>query len=81
MKTLTVLFLAGVAYLAGGPAFAGRDETQMIQLRQAIEAKKAENLARAQQAQTGLAGPTGAPGNVGPATQSARAKRDPSVHP
>ena len=81
MKTLTVIFLGGMVLVAGSPAFAGRDETQMIQLRQAIEKKQAENLARAQQAQTGLAGATGVPGKVGPGTQPAKARRDPSAHP
>ena len=81
MKIFTVIVLTGMAFVAGSPAFAGRDESQMVQLRQATEKQKAENLARAQQAQTGLAGATGIPGKVGPGTQPARARRDPSAHP
>lgn len=81
MKTLTVIFLGGMVLVAGSPAFAGRDETQMIPLRQAMAAKQANQLAQAKQAQTGLAGPTGIPGKVGPEGQRTRPTRDPSAHP
>ena len=81
MKALIVVLLAGVTYAATGPVFAGRDESLMMPLRQAIEKKQAENLARAQQAQTGLAGPTGVPGKAGPGTEPVKARRDPTTHP
>lgn len=81
MKTLVIMFLTGVAFVAVTPAYAGRDESQMIMLQQAIVKKQAENLARAKEAQSGLAGPTGAPGKVGPGTQPANTRRDPTTHP
>jgi hypothetical protein len=81
MKTIMVILLAGMTYLAAAPAFAGRDQTQMMALQTAIEAKKAENLAQAQQARTGLAGPTGVAGKAGPGAQASRGKRDPTAHP
>lgn len=81
MKTLAVMFLTSMAFVAAIPVFAGRDESQMMLLRQAIEKQRVENLARAQQAQTGLAGPIGVPGKVGPGTQPVKARRDPTTHP
>lgn len=81
MKTLTAIFLTGVAFAVAIPAFAGRDESQMMLVRQAMEKKKAENLARAQQAPAGLAGAKGAKGKIGPGTQPTAAKRDPTTHP
>jgi hypothetical protein len=81
MKTIMVIFLAGMTYLAAAPAFAGRDQTQMMAVQAMIDAKKAENLAQARQAQTGLAGPTGIAGKVGPGAQASRGKRDPAAHP
>ena len=82
MKTFTAIVLAGLAFAVASPVFAGRDETQMMLIRQAMEKKKAENLAKARQEQAGLAGPAGVPGKVGPATQKPRAGRiDTSSHP
>jgi hypothetical protein len=82
MKTLIILLLVGVTYAVAAPAFAGRDQTQMMAIQAAMEKKKAENLARAQQEQAGLAGATGVPGKVGPGTQKPRAGRpEPSAHP
>lgn len=81
MKILTAILLTGAALAAATPAFAGRDESQMMLLQQAIAKQKAENLARAQQAQTGLAGPAGVPGKIGPGTQPVKATRDPTAHP
>lgn len=81
MKALTLIFLAGMVFVAGNPAFAGRDESQMMQLRSAIEAKKAEQLAQEKQKQQGLAGATGMPGKIGPAGQPTKPRRDPSAHP
>jgi len=82
MKALIILLLAGVTYVAAAPAFAGRDQIEIMSIQAAIEKKKAENLARAKQEQAGLAGATGVPGKVGPGTQKPRAGRpDPSAHP
>ena len=80
MKTLIAIFITGMAVVAVNPAFAGRDETQWSQLRQAMEAKKADQLAQATRTQAGVAGATGLPGKAGPGTQAPR--RDPaSNHP
>jgi hypothetical protein len=80
MKTLIVILLAGMTYVATAPAFAGRDETQMLSAQAAIAKKQADNRALAQQqAQRGLAGPAGVTGKTGPATKAPR--RDASAHP
>ena len=81
MKTFAAVILAGVAFAVASPVFAGRDESQMMLVWQAMEKKKAENLARATQEQAGLAGATGVPGKIGPGTQPAKARRDPTTHP
>lgn len=81
MRTFAAILITGAALVAATPAFAGRDESQMMLLQQAIVKQKAENLARAQQTQTGLAGPVGVPGKIGPGTQPAKASRDPTAHP
>jgi len=81
MKILAAILLTGMAVIAANPAFAGRDESQMMLVRQAMEKKKAENTAQAKQQQRGLAGATGVPGTVGPGTQPAKPKKDPSAHP
>jgi hypothetical protein len=71
MKTFAIILLAGLAFVAGSPAFAGRDGTQTMQ----------QQLAQAKKAQAGLAGAIGAPGKVGPQGQPATPRRDPSIHP
>lgn len=81
MKTVMAVLLTGAALVAITPAFAGRDESQMMQLQLAIAKQKADSLARAQQAQTGLAGPTGVTGKIGAGTRSPAARRDPTSHP
>ena len=81
MNILAAILISGATLVAMSPAFAGRDESQMMLVRQAIEKKKAENLARAKQGQAGLAGATGVPGKIGPGAQPAAAKRDPTAHP
>lgn len=81
MKKFAVIFLAGVAFVSGGPAFAGRDETQMMQLQKVMKAKQAVQLAQAQKASAGLAGATGAPGKIEPEGQPTKPRRDPSAHP
>ena len=81
MKTIAAILLTGAVLVAANPAFAGRDESQMMLIQQAIAKRKAENLARAQQAQTGLAGPVGVPGKIGPGTQPVKPSRNPGAHP
>ena len=85
MKTLTVVLLTGMAVVASSGAFAGRDETQMMQHTQWVKAKQAEQVAQAtqqqQQQQQGLAGPTGVPGKIGPGTEKTKPARNPSNHP
>lgn len=78
MKALTAILLTGAALVVATPALAGRDESQMMLLQQAIAKQKAE---RVQQAQTGLAGPVGMTGKIGPGTQPVKARRDPTAHP
>jgi hypothetical protein len=84
MKTLTVVFLAGMAFVSSGSAFAGRDGTQIMQHDQWVKAKQAEQVTQATQQvqqQRGLAGPTGVPGKVGPGTKTTKPARNPSNHP
>ena len=82
MKTLMRFFIAGVAFAVVSPAFAGRDQTQIMEQQRVMKAKQAEQRALAEKAQAGLAGATGVPGKVGPGTQKPRAGRiDPSAHP
>jgi hypothetical protein len=82
MKTLMVILLAGVTYFAAAPTFAGRDQTQLMAVQAAIDAKKVENLAQANQARIiGLAGPVGPAGKVGPGAQGAKTTRNPAAHP
>ena len=81
MRTLTVVLLAGMAFVAGSPAFAGRDESQIMQQQRFMKAKQAEQLAQAKQKQQGLAGATGMPGKVGPGARVTGPRRDPSAHP
>jgi len=81
MKTLVVILLAGMTYVATAPAFAGRDETQMLAMQASIQKKQAANLAQAKQSRSGLAGPAGVAGNPGPGTQPRVADRLPGSHP
>jgi len=72
MKTSTTLLIAGVALALTGPAFAGRDQSQLVQQERAARAVQAQRLAQAQQGrqgQQGLAGATGVPGKAGPSGQ------------
>ena len=81
MKTLTTVLLASVAFAVASPAFAGRDEVQMMQHWKAVKAKQAEALAKANQERTGLAGPTGVAGKPGPGTAPKQVTRVPGSHP
>lgn len=71
---VSALIVTGLAFVAGSPAFADRDESQRMQ-------QQAEQLAQAKQQQRRLAGPVGVPGRIGPEGQPARFRRDPSNHP
>ena len=81
MKTLIVIIFTGMAFVAGNAAFAGRDESQMMQLRSAIAAKQAEQLAQQRQTQQVFAGAKGMQGKIGPAGQPTVPSRAPAVHP
>lgn len=82
MRTMTAMVLIGVAAVAGGsPAFAGRDESQMMQMRRAAEVVKAERLAQAEKERAGMAGSIGVPGKPGPGTRPAIPTRYPGTHP
>jgi hypothetical protein len=77
MKILAAVVLTGMAVSATSSAFAFRDESQSVLLARAIAAKKAA----ATQPRTGVAGPVGVPGRVGPATETNRNRKDPTAHP
>lgn len=82
MKMLIVIFLTGLALAMATPASAFRYEWQTIQIRQAMEKKRAENLARTKQGEARFEGRNGVRGKVGPGTYQPRAGRpDPSAHP
>jgi len=77
MKTSTTVLIAGIALALAGPAFAGRDQSQIVQQDRANRAVQVERLAQAQKAQQGLAGATGIPGKAGPSGQPTQGKRLP----
>lgn len=81
MKTLTAIFLGGMAIVAASPALAGRDLSQIMEHERMVKAKQAEQLAQGTQAQKGLAGATGVPGKLGPGAQAGGPRRDPTAHP
>lgn len=81
MKTLTVILLGGMAIVAGSPALAGRDLSQIVEQQRVIKTMQAEQLAQERQGQKGLAGATGAPGKVGPGARAMGPRRDPTAHP
>lgn len=66
MKVLKTILIAGTALAVAGPAFAGRDLSQIMQQEQAVKKMRATQ---------GLAGPTGPQGQLGPTTQ-----RGPAVY-
>ena len=66
MKLLTSLVIAATAVAISAPAFAGRDQSQIMQQDRAIKKLRAE----------GLAGPTGPKGQVGPTTHNGRVCRN-----
>jgi hypothetical protein len=61
MNILRALVIAGTALAVSSPAFAGRDESQIIQHDRAVKRLQAER---------GLAGPVGERGRMGPGTKS-----------
>jgi hypothetical protein len=67
MKILKFLIVAGTALVVSSPAFAGRDQSQIMQQERAMKQK---------QAGQGLAGPVGVQGKVGPGTQSSYINRN-----
>ena len=75
MKTSATVLIAGIALTLTGPAFAGRDQAQIVQQERAIKAVKAERLAQAQQRLAGV------PGKVGPVMQSAAVNKTMHFHP
>ena len=70
MKLLKLFVIAGTALAMSAPAFAGRDEAQIIQHDRAVKKMRAE----------GLAGATGPKGEVGPRTHDGRVCRN-TGHP
>lgn len=66
MKLLKTLVFAATAVAISAPAFAGRDEAQIMQQDRAVKKMRAE----------GLAGPTGPQGQVGPTTRDGRVCRN-----
>lgn len=62
MKLLNSLATAAIAIAISAPAFAGRDESQIMQHDRAVKKMRAE----------GLAGPTGPQGQVGPTSRDGR---------
>jgi hypothetical protein len=61
MNILKALVIAGTAFAVSSPAFAGRDQSQIIQHEQAVKRLQAERS---------LAGPVGERGRMGPGTKS-----------
>jgi len=60
MKVFNTIVITGAVLALAGPAFAGRDLSQVVQQEQAVKRLRATQ---------GLAGPTGPQGQVGPTTQ------------
>lgn len=87
MKTLMMTALAGALLVVANPAFAGRDEVLIQQIDRTMAAKRAAQieLAKQQQMQPGLAGPTGQAGKPGPTSDEVQAgrpaRRLPGDHP
>jgi hypothetical protein len=77
MRTLKMMALASALLVAATPALAGRDYWLQSQIDRSIAAKRAAQmeLAKQQQSgpqQSGVAGPSGQPGKVGPTTTEPR---------
>lgn len=66
MKVLNSFVIAATAVAISAPAFAGRDQSQIMQQERAVQKMRAE----------GLAGPTGPQGQVGPTTRDGRVCRN-----
>ena len=61
MNILKAIVIAGTALALSSPAFAGRDQSQLMQQERAVKQMRA---------QQSLAGPVGEQGKVGPGTKS-----------
>ena len=61
MNLLKAIVIAGAALALSSPAFAGRDQAQLMQQERAVKQMRA---------QQGLAGPVGEQGRIGPGTKS-----------
>jgi hypothetical protein len=61
MNIVKAIVIAGMALAVSGPAFAGRDQTQIMQQERAVKKLQAEK---------GLAGPVGEQGKIGPGAKS-----------
>lgn len=74
MTTLKMMALTGALLIAAAPVLAGRDEVLVRQIDRTIAAKRAAQmeLAKQQQTQSDLAGPTGQAGKLGPSSQSGK---------
>ena len=66
MKLLKSFAIAATAVAISGPAFAGRDESQIMQQDRIVKKMRAQ----------GLAGPTGPQGQIGPKSRDGRVCRD-----
>lgn len=66
MKLLKSLVIAVTAVAISAPAFAGRDQSQIMQQDRAVQKMRAK----------GLAGPTGPQGQVGPTSRDGRVCRN-----
>ena len=62
MKLLKLFVVAATSVAISAPAFAGRDQSQIMQQERAVKKMRAE----------ALAGPTGPQGQVGPTTRDGR---------
>lgn len=66
MKSLKLIIIAAASFAIAGPAFAGRDQSQILQQEKAVQKLRAEQA-------KALAGPAGPQGTAGPTTQRAPA--------
>lgn len=76
MKLLKLFVIAATALALTGPAFAGRDQAQIMEQARAAQKMQQERAAQKLRAARGLAGPPGQQGMVGPGTQSSRLCRN-----
>lgn len=75
MKSSATVLIVGLTLALTSPAFAGRDQSQILQQERAIKALHAERLIQAKQVLASVSA-------VEPFSASARAgRRDPTAHP